>query len=111
MSAFQPIQIVGILAAIASTASFAPQAWRIIATRDVEGISKGMYTLTVAAFALWLGYGVMLGDFALIVPNALCLAMSAFILTMVMLPGRKREAVADTIESAAGTDQAASDTP
>ena len=52
------ITIIGWLAAFASTASFAPQAWRIIRTRDVQGISLAMYALTVSAFALWLAYGM-----------------------------------------------------
>lgn len=102
--------VVGTLAALASTASFAPQAWRIIRTRDVKGLSPAMYTLTVAAFALWLSYGALRRDWALIVPNALCLALSAFILTMTLLPRARRERVADAIEAATteGPDSAAS---
>lgn len=66
-----------------------------------------MYTLTVFGFTCWLTYGVLRGDFALIVPNAICLALSLFILTMILLPRRKREEVADTIEAAAGTNDQA----
>ena len=40
--------IIGALAAIASTGSFAPQAWKIIKTRETKDISTGMYGLTVA---------------------------------------------------------------
>lgn len=92
--------VVGTLAAIASTASFAPQAWRIIRTRDVKGLSPAAYALTVAAFALWLSYGALRRDWALIVPNVLCLALAAFILTMTLLPRARRERVADAIEAA-----------
>ncbi len=92
------VQIIGALAATASTASFAPQAWKVISTRDVEGLSGGMYTLTVAAFALWLTYGIMRGDWALMVPNGLCLLLSAFILTMIIVSNRTRVRIAETIE-------------
>jgi MtN3 and saliva related transmembrane protein len=90
--------LTGAAAALCSTASFAPQAWKIIRTRDTAAISARMYLLTVAAFALWLGYGVLRGDWALIAPNAVCLALSAFILAMKLLPQRKKEAVAAALD-------------
>lgn len=93
------VTIVGALAALASTASFAPQAFKIIRTRDVSGLSARMYALTATAFALWLAYGAMRSDWALMVPNGLCLVLAGFILLMIVLPGAKREAVADAIES------------
>ncbi len=42
------VQLIGIAAAVASTTSFAPQAWKIIKTRDVKGLSAPMYLITVA---------------------------------------------------------------
>lgn len=91
-------QIVGALAATASTASFAPQAWKVIWTRDVEGLSGGMYMLTVTAFALWLTYGILRDDWALIAPNGLCLMLSAFILVMIVVSNRTRARIANAIE-------------
>lgn len=88
----------GAAAALCSTASFAPQAWKIIRTRDTAAISGRMYVLTVAAFALWLGYGLLRADLALIAPNAVCLALSAFILVMKYLPQRQKDAVASTLD-------------
>lgn len=96
--------LVGAAAAIASTASFAPQAWRIIRTRKVDGLSPGMYALTVSAFALWLAYGVLGADWALIVPNFLCLALSLFILSMIVASPRKRDDLADKIEGIVNAD-------
>lgn len=91
-------RIVGAMAAIASTASFAPQAWKVIWTRDVEGLSAGMYMLTVSAFALWLAYGVLRSDWALMLPNGLCLILSAFILVMIVVSRRTRVRIANAIE-------------
>lgn len=88
---------VGAAATLASTTSFAPQAWKVIRTRDTEAISTRMYAITVVGFALWLGYGVLLGQWPLILTNAICLALSAFILAMKLLPARRREAVADAL--------------
>lgn len=90
--------VIGSLAALASTASFAPQAWKIIKLRRTKDISSAMYALTVTGFGLWLAYGVLLGQWPLIVTNALCLLMSAFILVMSLLPQRKKDAVADVLD-------------
>lgn len=95
-------QVVGTLAAVASVTSFLPQAWKIIRTRDVEGLSPVMYLLTVSAFALWLAFGVLKNEWPLMVPNALCLAAAAFIFVMILLPSREREKVADTLDPEAG---------
>ncbi len=89
---------IGAAAAICSTASFAPQAWKIIRSRDTSSISATMYALTVAAFLLWLCYEWLRNDWALILPNAICLVLASFILMMTQLPQRKKEAVADTLD-------------
>lgn len=93
--------IVGTLAAIASTTSFAPQAWKLIKSRKTSDISTGMYVLTVTAFSLWITYGVLLGQWPLIIPNSICLLMAGFILTMKLLPPRKKNEVADALDPAA----------
>jgi MtN3 and saliva related transmembrane protein len=92
------ITVIGSAAAICSTASFVPQAWKIIRTRDTSALSARMYAVTVTGFSLWLAYGILLGEWPLIVTNAVCLAMSAFILAMRILPQRKKEAVADLLD-------------
>lgn len=90
--------LVGAAATAASVASFAPQAWKIIRTRDTKSISAGTYALTVAGFALWLIYGALLGQWPLIATNAICCALSAFILVMKLLPASKKKAVAEAID-------------
>jgi MtN3 and saliva related transmembrane protein len=92
------VTIIGYLAALCSTTSFAPQAWRIIKTRDTSAISSRMYMITVTGFALWLAYGLMKGEWPLILTNGICLGLSAFILAMKLLPQRKKEAVADALD-------------
>jgi len=92
------VTIVGFLAAVASTISFSPQAWKIIKSRDTEGISAVSYAITTAAFALWLAYGVMLGRWPLILSNGLCFVLAAFILAMTLLPQPKKDRVADVLD-------------
>jgi MtN3 and saliva related transmembrane protein len=92
------VSIVGFLAATASTISFSPQAWKIIKSRDTEGLSSISYAITATAFALWLAYGVMLRSWPLILSNGICLALSSFILVMTLLPQSKKERVASSLD-------------
>ncbi|RVT95838.1 hypothetical protein EOD42_16490 [Rhodovarius crocodyli] len=90
--------VIGTAATLASVTSFAPQAWRIIHTRDIRAISAPTYALTVAGFMLWFIYGALLGQWPLMVTNAICCAMSAFILVMKLLPRHSRQAVAKAVD-------------
>jgi MtN3 and saliva related transmembrane protein len=91
------LSALGYLAALASMASFLPQAWKIIRSRETKDISAGMYLLTVSAFALWLVYGAFLRQWPLVISNGVCFALSAFILTMTLLPRSDKEKVAATL--------------
>jgi MtN3 and saliva related transmembrane protein len=99
------VAIVGGLAAIASMVSFAPQAWKIVRTRRTKDISTGTYSLTVIGFALWLSYGFLLHQWPLIVSNGICLALSAFILCMKLMPPLAKGAVAHALDPQAGDPQ------
>src|ERR1700761_3370714 len=68
-------QAVGFLAALCSTLSFAPQAWKIIQSRDTKSISTGMYLLTVVGFALWLAFGILGRQWPLMLSNGICLLL------------------------------------
>jgi MtN3 and saliva related transmembrane protein len=94
------IEVVGGLAALASMVSFSPQAWRIIKSRRTDGLSAATYSITVAAFALWVTYGWMLGQWPLVVANGVCLLLSGFILVMTLLPQREKAEVAKTLDPA-----------
>lgn len=76
------MDLIGYLAAGLTTLSFVPQAWQTFRTRDVSGISLGMYSVFTAGVALWLIYGLLLGAWPLIIANAVTLALAAAILVM-----------------------------
>lgn len=92
------ITIVGSGAALCSMVSFVPQAWRIIRTRDTAAISAATYSVTICGFALWVVYGFLLGEWPIIITNSVCFVLAGFILTMKLLPRRKREAVAEALD-------------
>lgn len=89
---------IGFCAAAASTVSFTPQAWKIIKSRHTADISGSMYAVTVAGFALWTIYGVLLTQWPLIITNTICLLLSGFILLMKLLPRREKNLVADALD-------------
>jgi MtN3 and saliva related transmembrane protein len=76
------IETLGYLAAALTTLSFAPQAWLTFRTRDVSGISLGMYGAMVGGVALWLVYGVLIGSWPLVVANTVTLTLAGSILVM-----------------------------
>ncbi len=93
-----PATLVGAAAAVASMASFSPQAFKIIRTRNMSGISAVGYAVTVVGFALWMAYGVLLGQWPLIITNGVCMLFAGFILAMKLLPAQQRDAVADKLD-------------
>lgn len=93
--------LIGSLAALCSMTSFAPQAWKIVKSRDTSSISAGMYSITAIGFALWLAYGIMRSEWPLIVTNGVCLTLSSFILIMKLLPQEKKEETADALDPGA----------
>lgn len=74
--------IIGFLAATLTTASFIPQAWLTFKTKDVSGISLGMYSVFTAGVAGWLVYGLLLQAWPVVIANTVTLALASGILAM-----------------------------
>ncbi|ABE46506.1 SemiSWEET family sugar transporter [Polaromonas sp. JS666] len=74
--------LVGTLAACLTTLSFLPQAWLTFKTRDVRGVSLGMYSVFAIGVALWLAYGLLLRAWPIVIANAATLALALAILGM-----------------------------
>lgn len=72
--------LLGTLAAILTTASFLPQAIRVIRTNDTAAISLAMYLMFTAGVGLWFAYGVAIGSLPVIVANSVTFALAAVIL-------------------------------
>ena len=95
---------IGLVAAGLTIASFIAQTYKILKTRDVSSLSAPMWILSTIAFALWIAYGVLLGQWPIVIPNAVCFALASFILALKLLPARKRDQVADKLVSQPGRD-------
>lgn len=71
---------IGFIAAVSTTLSFVPQVLQSYRSRDVSGISLGMYSFFTFGVGLWLVYGVMTGAWPVIIANALTLVLALSIL-------------------------------
>ena len=76
------IEIIGYCAAFLTTIAFLPQAIRSWRTKDLSGISLGMYSLFTVGVGLWLIYGLIIEKWPLIMANALTFALALSILLL-----------------------------
>jgi MtN3 and saliva related transmembrane protein len=81
----------GWIAATLTTVSFVPQALLTLRTRQVQGISAGMYALFTLGVAIWLAYGWRLGEWPIVLANAVTLVLaSTILLTKLIVTWRAR---------------------
>lgn len=73
---------IGYAAAVLTTASFLPQALHTFQTKDVRGISLGMYSAFTCGVALWLAYGILVSAWPVVGANAITLTLAGAILVM-----------------------------
>ncbi|MEP6588372.1 MAG: SemiSWEET transporter [Polaromonas sp.] len=76
------IDLIGYCAATLTTASFVPQAWHTFNTRDVRGISLGMYSAFTVGVLCWIVYGLLMGAWPIVVANCITLVLALAILAM-----------------------------
>lgn len=82
--------VAGYVAASMTTVSFIPQVWLSLRTRDVSGISLGMYSIFTVGVAMWLVYGCLIGAWPVMIANTITLALALAILVMKLRYGHRR---------------------
>jgi MtN3 and saliva related transmembrane protein len=74
--------LVSALAATLTTVAFVPQALHIIRHKETKGISLLMYVAFASGVALWLVFGIMIGNWPIIIANAITLVLALAIVAM-----------------------------
>ncbi|MGH8006631.1 MAG: SemiSWEET family sugar transporter [Candidatus Binatia bacterium] len=74
--------VLGLLAGALTTISFIPQLTKIRRTKSAEDISTSMFVTFCAGVALWLIYGIMNRDLAVIAANFVTLLLALMILIL-----------------------------
>jgi len=81
--------LVGYTAATLTTIAFIPQTLHSWRTRDLSGVSLGMYSLFTMGVACWLLYGVILESWPIIIANTLTLALAGSVLFLKLRQPRR----------------------
>jgi MtN3 and saliva related transmembrane protein len=74
--------LVSAAAATLTTAAFVPQALHIIRHKETRAISLFMYVSFAVGVALWLSFGIMIGNWPIIVSNGITLLLALAIIGM-----------------------------
>jgi len=77
----------GYVAATLTTVAFVPQALKTLRSRDTRAISLGMYVVFTVGLCFWLGYGIVLHSWPMIVSNIITLVLALLILALKLRHG------------------------
>jgi MtN3 and saliva related transmembrane protein len=81
--------VLGLTAACCTTASFVPQVWHILKTKNVSGISLPMYSIFTFGVALWMIYGFLIKDISVFTANAITFILALTVLLLTLSHNRK----------------------
>jgi len=74
------IKILGLIAGTITSITFIPQVVQIWKTKSAKDISILMLSLLIIGVSLWIAYGIVVKDVAIIYTNGMVLAMSLLML-------------------------------
>ncbi len=63
------IEYIGVIAAILTTSGFAPQVYKSLKTKAVDGVSLSMYLVLFIGMLFWLYYGIRMDSISIIMAN------------------------------------------
>ncbi len=82
------ITLLGLVAGALTTFAQLPQLMKILRTKSVDDISKGMYAMLITGVSLWVIYGMFISSIPVVVANAVALALVSTILFLDFRYGR-----------------------
>lgn len=74
--------VIGIVAGVFCTLSFVPQVLKIFRTKQAKDLSLFAFSCFSFGIILWLVYGVLIGDAAIIIANTVTLVLVLLIVVM-----------------------------
>lgn len=83
-------EIIGLVAATLTTTAFLPQVVHTIRSRSTDGLNLPMLVVLTTGIALWLVYGIALGQMPVILANGATLALVAILLGLKLRDLRRR---------------------
>ncbi|HEV7254341.1 MAG TPA: SemiSWEET transporter [Mesorhizobium sp.] len=74
------LDLTGYAAALCTTGAYVPQVMRVWRTRSTEDISLRTFVILMTGLGLWLLFGILKGEFPIIVAKGLTLVLAGIIL-------------------------------
>lgn len=84
-------ELIGYFAGICTAISFVPQAVKTFKTRDIRGLSLGMYTIFNMGIMSWVIYGFYMHSYQMMIFNLICLTFSFPIWVMILKYRKKTD--------------------
>lgn len=75
-------EMLGLVAGFIGAFAFAPQAIKILRTRDAADVSALTYVMVLSGAVLWAGYGVLREAPSIILWNVVAASLAALVLTL-----------------------------
>jgi MtN3 and saliva related transmembrane protein len=76
------IEIIGLIAAFFTTASFVPQVVKTWKSKSVENLSLSMYLVMLTGVILWLVYGFYINSLSIILANIITITLVCVIIIL-----------------------------
>lgn len=83
-------ELIGYFAGICTAVSFVPQAVKTFKSRDIRGLSLGMYTIFNMGMTSWVIYGFYMHSYQMMIFNLICLTFSVPIWLMILKYRKKK---------------------
>ncbi|WP_205028051.1 SemiSWEET family sugar transporter [Oleisolibacter albus] len=83
---------VGLVAGALGSSGFVPQVLKLWRSGDCSAISSRGYAVTVSAFALWVGYGLLIASLPVVLFNSVNFLLSGTILVLTLRSRRRTRA-------------------
>ena len=80
----EKVDIFGFIAAILTTSAFLPQVVKTIREKNTKSLSLPMYLILTSGLLLWLAYGILIKDWALIIANSITGVLALIILAAII---------------------------
>jgi MtN3 and saliva related transmembrane protein len=77
-------EIIGLLAALLTTASFVPQVYKTWKSKSAESLSLTMYLVFLVGIILWLIYGIHLNSLSMIIANSITAVLAIFLIVFIV---------------------------
>jgi MtN3 and saliva related transmembrane protein len=75
-----PIKLLGLAAGTITSITFLPQVIQVWKTKSAKDLSLTMLSLLTVGVAMWLAYGILVDDIAIIYTNSMVLLMGLILL-------------------------------